>query len=504
MKTAAARGLSLQQTREALVKYFLGIDVGTQGARCIVADEQGSLAASASRPFSSPANVARNPGWHEQDPQQWWQATVACINQVVSQLGKNGVSSDRIVALSVDSTSGTILPIDAAGRPLRSAIMYNDARAEAEAEEINSVAVEHCRQHGYRFSSSYALAKILWIKNHEPRIFEQAHRFIHATDYIMGRLTGDFATTDLSSALKTGCNLFQSAWPRFIPSRLGIPLEKLPDLVKPGRLIANLCLACTEATGLSLRTKAVAGVSDGTAGFLSSGASQVGDFNSTLGTTLVIKGISEKILIDPEGRLYSHRHPSGYWLPGGASNVGGECLAHQFAGRNFPELDKQAIGISPTGLLAYPLERTGERFPFAKKDATGFLIGDPRDETERYAALLEGVAHVERMCYDLLAELGVSINDRIFATGGGSKSCEWMQIRADILGRPLLRPQVAESAFGCCLLAASHSAYPSLTSATQAMVHFAEEIGPRPDRAQAYADQHGAFISECRKRGYIR
>ncbi|NOZ24339.1 MAG: FGGY-family carbohydrate kinase [Planctomycetes bacterium] len=485
------------------MQHFLGIDVGTQGARCIVVDKQGSIAASASRPFGSHATLTRKPGWHEQNPEQWWRATATCIADVLAELGKRNIPPDYIRAVSVDSTSGTILPIDAAGRPLRPAIMYNDARAEAEAAAINQVAAQHCRQHGYRFSSSYALAKILWIKNNEPCIFDRAHRFIHATDYIIGCLTGDFATTDLSSALKTGCNIFQSNWPRFIPSDLGIPLEKLPDIVKPGTLIANLCLACTQATGLSLRTKAVAGVTDGTAGFLSSGASQVGDFNSTLGTTLVVKGIAERIVIDPEGRLYSHRHPSGYWLPGGASNVGGECLARQFADSNLAEMDKQAIQISPTGLLAYPLERTGERFPFAKKDAKGFLIGNPKSETERYAVLLEGVAHVERMCYDLLTGLGADVSDRIFATGGGSKSREWLQIRADILDRPMVRPAVAESAFGCCLLAASHAAYPSLNTATRAMVHFAEEIEPRPGKVPAYAERHEAFKAECRRRGYI-
>jgi len=485
------------------LRYFLGIDVGTQGVRCIVVNEQGSVAAAATRPLNNHAAPSAAPGWHEQKPEQWWTATADCIAEIVKALAQDGIAPGHIAALSADSTSGTVLPVNAEGKPLRPAIMYNDGRADAEAEEINSVAADHCERHGYRFSSSYALAKILWIKRNEPEVFDRTHYFIHATDYILGRLTGDFVTTDLSSALKTGCDLFQCSWPRFIQSELGIPLDKLPQPVKSGTFISNLCLDGAEATGLSLKTKAVAGMTDGTAGFLCSGASQVGDFNSTLGTTLVLKGISDRILTDPQGRLYSHRHPSGYWLPGAASNVGGECLAKQFANADLAALDQQAIALSPTRLLAYPLEREGERFPFADKAAEGFLVGEPVSDEERYTALLEGVGYVERMSYDLLAGLGTPINETIFATGGGSKSREWMQIRSDILNRPLRRPEIAESAFGACLLAAAYSAYPSLAAAIEAMVRFTDEIEPRADKVDAYAERYEAFKAECAKRGYI-
>lgn len=469
----------------------------------MVSDPNGGIVATASCGFEHHIQLTASASWHEQSPERWWKATVGCLVAIVRDLGQKGIQAADIAALSVDSTSGTVFPIDAGGNPLRPALMYNDSRAGAEAEEINQVADEHCRQHGYKFSSSYALAKILWLKKNEPAIFDKAHLFIHATDYIIGKLTGDFGTSDLSSALKTGCNLFHSSWPGFIESRLGIPIRKLPALVRPGTFVCNLCLTCAQETGLSLKTKAVAGATDGTAAFLSSGASQVGDFNSTLGTTLVIKGISENILTDPEGRLYSHKHPSGHWLPGGASNVGGECLAVRFADRDLAVLDRQAIQISPTDLLAYPLERGGERFPFANKDAVGFLSREPRSEEERYAALLEGVGYVERMCYDLLAGLGAKVNPTIYATGGGAKSREWLQIRADILNRPLLRPEIAESAFGSCLLAAGHSGYPSLSAATKAMVRFGEPVAPRPEKVPVYAERFAAFREECRKRGYL-
>jgi len=485
------------------LQYFLGIDVGTQGVRCIVSDGEGNIAAESSRDLAGAEVHGLPDRHHEQVPAAWWEAVVRCIRELTAKLAAEGRNPRDITAICVDSTSGTVLPVGPNGRPLRNAVMYNDGRASEEAEFINDVAKEHCARHGYKFSPSFALAKILWLKRNEPGIFERIHKFVHATDFIIGGITGSFEFTDISSALKTGCDLVDCRWPDFIETKLGIPLDKLPQPVMPGTAVGKVSEGCASETGLHRGTKVLAGMTDGTAAFLSSGAAQAGDFNTTLGTTLVIKGLWREIVKDPKGRIYSHRHPSGGWLPGGASNVGGECLEVRFKGRDLRTLDAAAMGCFPTKLVVYPLVRDGERMPFPNAEARGFVVGEAASEEELYAAHLEGIACTERMCYDLMTALGAEVGNTVFTTGGGAGSREWMQIRADILGRAVCRPATAESAYGCCVLAACKSAGEDLSAATRRMVRVDLTVEPRPGIRAACDRKYERFREECAKRGYV-
>ncbi|MGQ9629703.1 MAG: FGGY-family carbohydrate kinase [bacterium] len=489
------------------MECVLGIDVGTQGVRTIASDIRGDVLASSQIEYGRPAgrpffdlDPSLPRGWGEQDPRVWWDSVVSSIRDVLSQLRDRGVHPEDISALSADSTSGTIIPVDKSGLPLRKAIMYNDTRSVEEADLINDLAVDHCRKHGYHFNASFGLPKILWLRTHEPQIFEGAELFLHATDYIIGHIAGDFSLTDCSSALKTGCDLFDVRWPEFIRN-LGIPLDKLPRPVMPGHIVGRVSSACAEATGLSQNTKVVAGASDGTAAFLASGASRAGDFNTTLGTTLVLKGISDSIVEDERGRVYSHRHPSGGWLPGGASNTGGECISKNFGAYELEELNSKALENSPSGLIIYPLVRRGERMPFADPNAEGFIVGTPQSREQLYAGYLEGVAFVERLSLLLMEQLGAHVGDRIFATGGGVRSREWLQIRADVLGKRLVVPKIAESAFGGCILAAGAVLH-DVASAVESMVKIDSEISPREDYIGVYSTKYEEFVSECEKRGY--
>ena len=490
------------------MKILLGMDVGTQGVRVLASAADGHILARTLKKFDLPG--LPNPTLHEQDARLWWQATAACLREVVEALGRGDASARDIVAVCADSTSGTVLPVSKSGEPLANAIMYNDGRAVTEAEEINAAAPAHCATHGYRFSASYALAKILWLKRRQPALFDAAWKIIHATDYISGMLTGDFGKTDLSSALKTGCDLIGERWPAFIEGKLGIPLSKLPELGPSGRVIGTVSAACAAQTGLSTETQVCAGMTDGTAAFLASGARQIGDFNSTLGTTLVLKGNWERILVDPQGRIYTHKHPAGWWLPGGASNVGGECLAVRFEGKDLQALDRAAMKCAPTDLVIYPLVRNGERLPFADPRATGFIADHMGtldilqcEEDVFYAAHLEGVAYVERLCYEVMESLGVKVNPVIYTTGAASKSREWRTIRASVLGRALALPECADSAFGACVLAAGRIVHDGLVAASKAMVRIKEETPPNPRWVDIYQQRYEKFKEICRRKGYI-
>jgi len=480
----------------------VGLDVGTQGARAIVCDESGEIVAQSSCPFDGDAQIADIlPGWFEQDPQIWWESAAACLRAATISLARSGREAGEIAAIAVDSTSGTVLPVDQAGRPLRPAIMYNDTRAQAESRECNEAGRDLTEKLGYKFGSSFGLPKVLWLKRNQPDTWRACRRVIHAADFVVGRLTGDFGVSDDSNALKTGYDVLDLRWPDFIFGKLGIERQKLPDVVTPGEPVGRVTTECGKLTGLEQGTVVVGGVSDGTAGFVASGASAVGEWNSTIGTTLVLRGVSKELIKDPEGRVYCHRHPDGWWLPGGSSNVGGECLAKLFPDADYDALNREAAQLIPSGLISYPLVRRGERLPFVDADAEGFVPEDDAEPARLYAACLEGVAFVERWCYELMEELGAPVGNTIYATGGGAKSVTWMRIRAAALNRRIVRPAVTESAMGAAVVAASRTLYSSLTEASGAMVKHDLVVEPDRDLADAYEARYRAFRTECAVRG---
>ena len=226
-------------------------------------------------------------------------------------------------------------------------------------------------------------------------------------------LVGEAVPSDSSHALKSGYDPERECWP---PGR-ELPEGLLPDVVRSGSRLGEVCAAAAEETGIPAGTPVIAGMTDGCAAQLAAGALREGDWNSVLGTTLVLKGYSSAIVRDPAGVLYCHRAPDGGWLPGGASSTGAGVLSARFAGRDLDELGRRAEAFEDTSVLAYPLVSRGERFPFAAPDAEPFVLGEPRDEAELFAALLQGVAFVERLCFDYVDLLGAPTGGELTLTG---------------------------------------------------------------------------------------
>jgi sugar (pentulose or hexulose) kinase len=307
--------------------------------------------------------------------------------------------------------------------------------------------------------------------------------------------------TDSSNALKTGYDLLRDAWPEELMAELGIPEGMLPDVVRPGIELGPVGRAGAEATGIAAGTPVIAGMTDGCAAQLAAGALRVGHWNSVLGTTLVMKGFAAEPIRDPHGALYSHRSPDGRWLPGGASSTGAGVLTERFPGRSLAALDRQAAAHEPAGVLAYPLVSRGERFPFAVPEAEGFLLGEPAGEADLFAALLQGVAYVERLCFDYLDHLGAPIDGAVSLTGGATRSHYWCQLRADVLGREARLVEEPEPAFGMALLAASVGRGLSETAAE--MVHVRELIEPREEHGERFRAPYLRLVDELERRGWL-
>ncbi|NNJ12014.1 carbohydrate kinase [Chloroflexales bacterium ZM16-3] len=475
---------------------FAGIDVGTQGVRVVVADARGEVRARSSAPLATDDGPG---GRSEQRPDDWWLAAAACLRAATASLGSE---AQAIAALAVTATSGTVCLLDAGRRAVAPAIMYRDRRAVAEAAELNRAAAALCGRLGYRFDASFGLPKLLWLRRHAADLLDSAAHICHAADLIVGRLTGDYATTDWSHALKSGYDLIDLRWPEELLEPLGLPLKKLPRVIAPADPIAQVSPAAAEATGLPATAIVVAGMSDGCAAQIAGGAAEPGQWLSVLGTTLVLKGVSAALPHDPQGRVYAHRHPDGHWLPGAASSTGGAALAARFPGADLAALDARAAAITPGQAICYPLEGRGERFPFVAPQAEGFLLGAGAGGAAEYTAILEGVAYLERLAFAELTGLGYAVEGPVRAAGGGARSPVWLQIRADVLGRSLLVPREVEAAFGAAVIAAAALAHPGLGAATRAMSHARAEVAPRPDAAR-YDEPYDRFLEELRRRGYL-
>lgn len=479
----------------------VGIDIGTQGARVIACTTDGRVLAAHSVGFAA-LSIAQNPTYREQHAPDWWAAARQALGAVVSSLKSQGYGADAIKAISIDGTSGTIVPINDDGTPLMNALMYNDRRADKEAVAIGAVASALEDKLGYQFNASFALPKILWLKENTPDVFNSAAAFIHQADYIVGCLTGEYRVSDYSNALKTGYDLIDDTWPDFLGG-LGLDAGRLPRVEAPGHIIAHVSQKAAQETGLAAGTPVAAGASDGYASALSSGAVNPGDWATIIGTTMVLKGVTTQLVHDAKGRIYSHRHPQGYWMPGGASNIGGRCITERFGAGRFDELNRHVAAYTPTDIAVYPLTGTGERFPFLSAGAQYFESRPPKNDEELYTAMMEGVSYTERLSYDMLAELGCDMKDGIFTAGGACKSDAWLIMRASVLGKQLKVPQETDAAMGAALLAATAAVGGTLGEASQHMITIKKTVEPDITMKTRYDDGYQHFVSELKKRGYI-
>ncbi|WP_028937785.1 FGGY-family carbohydrate kinase [Pseudonocardia spinosispora] len=477
-------------------RVWVGIDLGTQSVRTLAVSATGEILGSGTAKLASNRDGAR----HSQDPATWWQAVRSSCGSALGSL-----AGADVAGVSVDGTSGTVLLVDPAdGRPLTPGLMYDDTRAAGHVDRVNEVGATVWASLGYRrMQPAWALPKLLWLLGEHPELAAPGRaRLAHQADFINNALVGRPVATDLSNALKTGADLINESWPTDVLDTLGVPARLLPELVRPGTQIGTVCADAASVTGLPEGTPVISGCTDGCAAQLGAGALAVGSWNSVLGTTLVLKGVTSELLTDPLGVVYSHKSPDGRWLPGGASGTGAGAISRRFPDRDLDELGSRASDFEPAGVLAYPLASArGERFPFVAPDAEAFVLGTPRDDHELYAAMLQGISYVERLCFDYLASLGAPVDGDLLLTGGGTRSRYWCQLRADVLGRPVKLPTSAEPALGMALLAATPGRVPAEVAAE--MVRIGDVIDPRTDVAGRFTEPYLRLVDELAGRGWL-
>ncbi len=442
---------------------LLGIDVGTYSSKGVLCRPDGQLLAEARADHE--LSVPR-PGWAEHDADGvWWADLVALARDLTSR----APTGDRVAAIAVSAIGPCLLPVDAAGRPLRPAILYGvDVRA---AEQVDQLEQRYGREAlvelgGMRLTSQAVGPKILWLREHEPDVYERADRFLTATSYLVRRLTGETVIDrHTASHFNPLIDLARLEWDERFADGI-TPLRRLPELRWSDEIVGTVTDAAAAETGIRSGTPVTAGTVDALAEAVSVGVVEPGDLMLMYGSTAFLILVVDDQRSHPDLWATAGAFPGTYALAAGMATTGSATtwFRDEFgrdlqtsAGPDPYALLADEAAVSPPGargLLFLPY-LSGERTPIHDPDARGVLAGLALSHRrgDVYRALLEGVAYGIHHNLETMAATGAPI-ERIVAVGGGTANRLWLQIVSDITGRSQVVPQqTIGAAYGDAFLA---------------------------------------------------
>lgn len=447
------------------MSLFLGIDIGTSATKTLLINAKGKILAEASSgyPLYHP-----KPLWSEQDPDDWWQATVKTVRDVVK---KAKVKPADVKAIGLSGQMHGSVFLDKNGKVIRRALLWNDQRTAAECEEIERRAggrAELIRMVANPALTGFTAPKILWLRNHEPKNFDKTTKILLPKDDVRRRMTGEFAT-DVSDA--SGMLLLDIAkrnWSLELLSKLDLSESLFARCYESEEVTGNLSAAAAKQLGLTTNCVVVGGAGDCAANGVGTGVVSGGVLSTSIGTSGIMFVHSDQVQIDPQGRLHTFCHAvHGKWHMMGVSLTGGgalqwftEKICHELGNGKkspFDVLNAEADDVTPgsEGLFFLPY-LAGERTPHADPDARGCFVGLTLKHGRGHLvrSIMEGVAYAMRDSLAIIQELGVPVK-QIRASGGGSKSRLWRQIQADVFGQKVVTINAEQGpAYGVALLAA--------------------------------------------------
>lgn len=439
------------------MRYVLGIDTSTTATKAVLVDDSGRVAVAATSEygFETP-----RPLWAEQDPDLWWEATCTSIRSVLSI---SGVAGSEIAGIGLTGQMHGAVLLDAAGDVLRPAMLWNDQRTGEECDVIRAALGDRLVPiTGNDALTGFTAPKLVWVRDHEPEIWQQTRHVLLPKDYVRFRLTGDFATDASDGGGTLLFDLAERTWSAEVLDALGIERSWMPDVYEGSHVTGQIGSVAAELTGLVGGTPVVAGGGDQAANAVGVGVIDPGTMALSVGTSGVIFAPTDTPIYEQSGRVHAFCHavPDRWHLMGVMLSAAGslrwlrDVLAPD---REFADLIESADQVEAAldGLFFLPY-LSGERTPHPDPLARGAFVGltvrhDLRHMTR---AVLEGVAFGLRDNLDLMVEVGLSIPRDIRASGGGTKSVLWRQIIADTLESDLSMADTSEgAAFGAALLA---------------------------------------------------
>lgn len=481
--------------------YVIGIDGGTESLRAHVFDLSGR-----SRGIGKCAYPTQfpEPGQAEQNPDDWWHAAGVAVREAVSA---SGVPVDQITAICCDTTSCTVISLDADGRPLRPCLLWMDVRAHREAAEVAGSGDPALRLNGGGtgpVSPEWMIPKALWIKRHQPDIWSRAAMVGEYQDFLTLRLTGLWAGSLNNVTMRWHYQTQQGGWPLTLLDLLGISdlQEKWPKwIVAPGKTIGPLTEDAAAHLGLAAGTPVVQGGADAFIGMIGLGVTQPGDLALITGSSHLQLGVANRTVhaAGVWGTYMDCVYPGRPIIEGGQTSTGSVIAWFK---RNFAEhidfdtLNAQAAELPPgaEGLLAvdhFQGNRTPHTDPLARGAITGLSL--KHTPAHVYRALVESVCFGTRAIVDAFGDAFHA--RRIVVAGGATRSSFWMQVHADTLGLPLeLTEETEACALGSAILAA-HGAghFATIDDACAAMVRVARVVQPDMAAHAAYAPIYARY-----------
>ena len=472
----------------------IGIDVGTSGTKALAISPAGRILASASAgyPCAHP-----QPLWSEQDPEDWWKATVKVVRAVVKHAK---LKPADVAAIGLSGQMHGSVFLDKAGKVIRPALLWNDQRTAAECEEIESRAggrAKLIQMVANPALTGFTAPKILWLRNNEPRNFARTVKVLLPKDEIRRRLTGEFATevSDASGTLLL--DVVNRRWSKPLLGKLDLSEDLLPKCHESEEVTGTLTPETAKALGLTTACKVVGGAGDCAAGAVGNGIVKAGLLATSIGTSGVVFVHSDQPQFDPQGRLHTFCHAvRGKWhMMGVVLSAGGSlqwfqdalCTSATKSGGRRPTVSFDALSreaaATPAGAegLQFLPYLAGERTPHLDPRARGALIGltlaHGRGHIVR--AIMEGVTFALRDSLAIIEDLGVPVRE-VRAGGGGAKNPFWRQMQADVFGKNVHAMAADEGpAYGVALLAAVGAGhYRHISEACAAAVRTAESSKP--------------------------
>jgi xylulokinase len=472
--------------------YLLGIDVGTTGSKAILSDADGTVKASATTEYPM---FTPQPLWTEQNPADWWTATVTSIRRV---LDEGGVEPGQVGGVGLTGQMHGLVLLDDQGNDLRPAILWNDQRTGEQCDQIRErVGKERLiALTGNDALAGFTAPKVLWVREHEPKIFSRARHILLPKDYVRFRLTGAYATDRAGAAGTLLLDVKTRDWSSEVLQALEIPVDWLPQTHEGPEITGHISVEAAQATGLLAGTPVVGGGGDQAAQAVGVGAVQPGIVALTLGTSGVVFASTSEPFVEPEGRLHAFCHavPGRWHLMGVMLSAAGSL--RWYRDTMAPDVDFDALlapaaGVSPgsEGLLFLPY-LTGERTPHPDPLARGAFVGLTVRHTLPHLtrAVLEGVAFGLRDSFELIKLAGLEQISQVRVSGGGAKSALWRQILADVLNVELVTVNTTEgAAYGAALLAGVGAGiWPDVDAACQVAVKQTGSTNPRSQTVAQY------------------
>ena len=467
---------------------LLGIDVGTGGSRAVVINETGQIVASATvehEPFASPLT-----GWAEQDPDDWWRASVAAIREVVS---RDNARSEDIAAVGLSGQMHGSVLLNERDEVVRPALIWCDQRTDKQCEQLTQQigAEQLIKLTCNPALTGFTLPKMLWVRDNEPEAWQQVRSVLLPKDYVRFRLTGDKATDVADASGTLLLNVAERKWSDEMLAATEIDASLLPTVFESPEITGTISSSAAELTGLRAGTPVVGGAGDQAGGAVGIGIVQPGAVSATIGTSGVVFAATNSPALDPKGRVHTFCHAvPGRWHVMGVTQGAGLSMRwfrDQFGagmgeGDPYDRMTEEAAQVESgsNGLLWAPY-LMGERTPHLDPHARAALVGLTASHTRAHVirAIMEGVAFSLRDSFEIFNEMQVPV-ETIRLGGGGARSALWRQIQADIYGRAVATVEAEEgAAYGVAMLAGvGVRTWPSVDAACAAVVRTRDHVEP--------------------------